>query len=334
MLARMNWVSPHILSIAVAFFYGSQIAFSKYASTGMMFVTPLLIMLLCYWAMDAWSHGLGFSAQRVLQQSAIGSFALLVVVLGLSQMLPGPSYAGSSDGWARVVGPMICMLILAVVVAIIAAFFYVAFLILRAVFRMVFKKKPDDNRLNDFGVLAVAVIALCAMSLEGVSGGYSFAPNSTVSTTINIRAPSDRVWAAMDKASSPDLKLPWMLAMLPHPVAVVDEGAAAGSKRIIKFFGREGVGEMVLLALARQGNQQEWKVISDTTPLRGWAQLRSVTYNVQSVGTETQLSVSANYDRALSPAWFFKPYMDRVVLSAVEILAIDKHDRALILAAN
>jgi hypothetical protein len=223
---------------------------------------------------------------------------------------------------------------LAIVIAAIAAFFYVAFLILRAIYRRYFKKKSDDSRLNDFGTMIVAVVALCAMSLEGVSGGYRFTPNSTVATTINIDASSDQVWAAMGKASSPELKLPWMLAMLPHPVAVLDEGAVAGSKRTIKFFGREGVGEMVLQAQARIGNQQEWKVISDTTPLHGWAQLNSVMYNVEAVGSETRLTVSANYDRALSPAWFFKPYMDKVVLSAVEVLAIDKHDRALILAAN
>ncbi len=334
MLSRMNWVSPHIVAIALAFIYGSQIAFSKYAPTGLMFVTPLLIMLLCYWAMDAWSHGLGFSAQRVLQQSVIGSFVLLAGILVLSQVLPGPSYADASGGSSQAAMVVVCMIMLAIVVAIIAAFFYVAFLILRAIYRRFFKKTPDDNRLNDFGTLTTAVIALCVMSLEGVVGGYSFAPNCTVATTISIATSSDRVWTAMGKASSPDLKLPWMLAMLPHPVAVVEEGSAVGSKRIVKFFGREGVGEMVLQAQARIGNQQEWKVVSDTTPLKGWAQLHSVMYQVESVGAETQLTVSANYDRGLSPAWFFKPYMDKVVLSAVEVLAIDKHDRAIILAAN
>lgn len=320
----------HGAALIAAILYGRQIAFGPYAVTGLMFVAPVLVMLIVYSVYDVWRYSGRIDASRIFGELAFGGTILFGGVLLSMAVLPTPSSA-AGDQFAQFFTFLICITILALIVLIIVWIIRTLFKILIWLFSSKPKAGPDDrNKLNGFGSLAVVVAILGTMSLEGTPVGFAFAPEGEVAAEIDIAATPDAVWSAMNSASSPKLALPLLLSMLPHPVSIVDEGGAAGDKRTVHFAGREGDGDMVLLAQPRVGNSQSWQVTSDTSPLSMWAQMQSVTYVVEPTLTGTKLTVSATYLRHLSPAWFFKPYMNIVVGEAASVLARDKHDRALV----
>ena len=284
-----NAVSSHVIALFATFIYGIQIAFSKYNSTALMFVTPVLVMLLVYWAAEIVARGKPVSAERILGNLALGGALQLGFVAVLLLTLPAPSGAsGPMDSGATIGSVLICLTILAIVIAIIVALIKGLFKFLRLMFNLLIKGRwPDDKSLHDYGALIAASCVLAAMSLEGLPLGYSFSQDGLASSEIKIPAAPQAVWQAMSSASSPQLDLPLLLSMLPHPVAVQDEGSNAGAKRIVHFEGREGGGKMALVAQARQGDSVTWQVTEDTTPLAKWAKLQSIEYAVQPNRTGT-----------------------------------------------
>ncbi len=319
----------HGAALIAASLYGRQIAFGPYAVTGLMFVAPVMVMLIVYSAYDAWRYSGRIDTARIFGGLAVGGTILCGGVLLLLVLAPTPS-AAAGDAVGQFVMFLICMTILALIVFIIVWIIKTLFKILMWLFSSKSGNGPDDrNKLNGFASLAIVFAALGVMSVEGTPFGFAFAPEGEVSAQIDIATSPDAVWRAVNTASSPKLALPLLLSMLPHPVSIVDEGGAAGAKRKVHFAGREGEGDMMLVAQPRVGSSQSWQVTSDTSPLSMWAQMQSVTYLVEPTPTGTKLTVSATYLRHLSPAWFFKPYMNIVVGEAVSVLARDKHDRAL-----
>lgn len=329
-MSNMIWkFAVHSAAIIGAILYGRHIAFGPYATTGLMFVAPVLVMLMIYCAFDALGHLGRVASSRVLGDLTIGGTILFGGVLLLLAILPTPSSAAGEPG-VQLAAFLVCTAILAIIVFIIVWMVKTIFRLLIWLFSANSKKDPDvTDKLNGFSSVAVVFSVLGIMSLEGTPFGFAFAPEGEVSAQIEIAAKPEAVWTALNVGSSPQLELPLLLSMLPHPVSIVDEGGAAGAKRTVHFAGREGEGDMVLVAQSRIGNSQTWQVISDTSPLAMWAKMQSVTYAVEATRTGARLTVTATYLRLLSPAWFFKPYMNIVVGEATKVLATDKHDRAL-----
>jgi hypothetical protein len=144
-----------------------------------------------------------------------------------------------------------------------------------------------------------------------------------------VAASPTRVWQEVGKATSPSFPVPSMLRTIPQPVAVlVDEGAGLGARRIIHFKGREGQGDLVLKVVRRTDTDVVFEAVSDASPIAMWVRHRSLTFRVEPAGAESRLTVASDYDRILSPAWFFRPYIRLAAYLAVDVLARDTKKRA------
>jgi len=186
-------------------------------------------------------------------------------------------------------------------------------------------KGPGETRLFDASVVSIALLAIGSASLEGLGPALTFATRDDASVTMVVAASPARVWQEVGKATSPSFPLPRMLRTIPQPVAVlVDEGASLGARRIIHFKGREGEGDLVLKVVRRTDTE----AVSDASPIAMWVRQRSLTFRVEPAGAESRLTVASDYDRLLSPAWFFRPYIRVAAYLAVDVLARDTKERA------
>ena len=157
----------------------------------------------------------------------------------------------------------------------------------------------------------------------------TFATRDGASVTMVVAASPARVWQEVGKATSPSFPLPTMLRTIPQPVAVlVDEGASLGARRIVHFKGREGEGDLVLKVVRRTDTEAVFEAVSDASPIAMWVRQRSLTFRVEPAGAESRLTVASDYDRLLSPAWFFRPYIRVASYLAVDVLARDTKERA------
>jgi len=66
----------------------------------------------------------------------------------------------------------------------------------------------------------------------------------------------------------------------------------------------------------------------DSSDIAGWVRQRALSFRVEPAGTGSLLTVSLEYDRLLSPAWFFRPYIRLASYLAVDVLARDTKERA------
>jgi hypothetical protein len=175
----------------------------------------------------------------------------------------------------------------------------------------------------------LVITALIIASFEGLPNYYTFDDKSRVVATGLIDADPDRVWRAMQQATSPDFPLPNILAVFPQPVSViVDEGISVGANRQVQFQGREGAGFLSLRVVSRTDNEVVFAVIRDTSPYANWIEFQTLSYRVTPQGEQSRLEVSLGFKRELSPAWFFTPMMNGAARLAMDVLARDVKTRA------
>ncbi len=273
------------------------------------------------------------------RRRTVGTTLGLVGGLALAAVFAPMPADAAADPISGFLSVLACLFVLAIVLAVTATVVlligYAAYWLVRGgwgLARRVFgiELPGGGGRLNDASVLVVAGLAVGAASLEGVSAALTFPERDTVASTVEIGAPQEAVWAAIGKASSTALELPTLLRLIPRPTHVQDGGAALGSRRVVHFKGREGEGDLVLEVTSRSGQSITWTAVSDSTPMRGWAKPRTVTYTVAAAPERdgSRLTVSAVYDRKLAPAWFFRPNMQMTSTEVVDVLARDKKERA------
>ena len=333
----------HVVAAILAIAFAARIVASPYVATGLMFVAPGIVLLAAHAAFDfAMSRG-RLSSRRVLARAATTAGACIAVVFAAMVILPLPGAAANVSNITDGIGVFLfCVIVAAIVIGVPLFGLYLLVLLVwaiaAAIRRTFFKRQPPPGGgtgvVREGGILLLAGIALAALSVEGLDGTFDFGREDDVAAQVFIAAPPAAVWAAIGKASAPGLPLPAWLQPFPATVSVSDGGDAPGSRRTVHFKGREGEGDLVLTAMPRAGDAQTWTVTLDSTPLANWAQGRSVTYRVAPDAGGARLEVTARYRRLLAPAWFFKPYMRAVIGSAMQVLAQDKHDRALAIAAR
>ena len=324
---------PHVVAGVLALGYAWRVSETEYVTTGVQFVSPLAVIVLAHLAWLAASNTLtaGFS-QLVFRRSlgtAIGIAACTVLAAALAPM---PAQAiGVADIITTALTVLICLAMIAVVVGTAAAIIYGIGTVIAMLLARVFKRPPGagQSRLHDVGAVGLALLMIAGASLEGVSGAFSFSTLDRAATAIAVAAPPARVWAEVGRATSPDFPLPAMLHSIPRPVAVlVDEGAGLGARRIVRFSGREGEGDLVLLVVRRTEREAVFAAISDGSPIAYWVRHKALTFRVEPDGAGSRLTVSLDYDRCLSPAWFFGPYIRLAAFLAVDVLARDTRQRA------
>ena len=318
---------PHLIAGGLALSLALYVSTTPLVTTAVQFVSPLLVILAVHlvWLAAIGGLGTGF-AMVALTRTLWTTICIAGLTIFVAIVAPEPASADVDIG--LIIGPVFqylgCLGIVVIVMLIpIAIIFGITKLILK-----LFRRR-DDNRKLDFGIVIFAFLAIGLASQEGVSDTLTIAPATRVASSITTSASPDRLWQAVGIATSPAFPLPAMLRIIPRPVAIVlDEGSALGARRVVHFVGREGAGDLALRVSQRTAEEAVYRVESDQSPIAGWITEKSLTFRVEPSGEGTRLTVVLDYDRRLSPAWFFGPYIRVAAFLAADVLARDTAERA------
>jgi hypothetical protein len=319
---------PHITATGIALTYAWFIFNSPFVKTGLQFVAPVILILLTHliWLTLSGQLKRGF-ANVAIKRTSNTTLIMALGIVAFALFAPQPATAqGLGETVQMLLGVAMCL-------AMLAAVLFVLFLLLRGliwIFRKIFKRGGnDENRLNDFGTMTFALITLSIASLEGLPNTFAFTANNTSTASVTINASSATVWHTMQTATSPEIPLPYFLSNFPRPTNVtIDEGTTLGANRQVKFQGREGVGYLSLRVMENSETSATFHVLSDTSPIANWVTHKTLSYTTHTIGDETRLDVTLNFDRDLAPAWFFNPVMKFAGKLAMGVLANDVKNRA------
>ena len=328
-------IVAHLIAGGLALAFAWFISKTQYVTSGVQFVSPLAIVLIVHLAWLAMRReiGVGFAAV-VFRRMFVTAMGIITFTMLCALFAPMPVEAQSSQDSGALFSFLYlfaCLAVLALVVGAAALIIYVFWLGLRAVYDAIKgpPKGPAGSRLYDASATVLALLVRGTASLEGISPGLTFAAADGASATVIVAAPPDRVWQAVGRATSPDVPLPAMLRSIPQPVAIVlDEGAGLGARRVVRFKGREGEGDLVLEVIRRTDTEAIFEAVSDSSPIAMWVRHRSLSFRIEPLGSGSRLTVGWQYDRLLSPAWFFRPYIRVASFLAVGVLAHDTKQRS------
>lgn len=321
----------HIAAASAALTLGAWLSGTPLVQTGVQFVGPAAVILGAHlfvlWCQDAWLPGFSF---RALSRSLGTAMCLLLAMVFGTLVLPTPAEADVGEVVSAIFAVSFCVTVLVLVGFVIFAVASLLFKGIGAGARALRKDDDDpETRYFDFGALALTAVLMLASALEGLPQTYTFPKADRASASVIITANADQVWDTMETATTPKVPLPAILAAFPKPVDVaVDEGTRLGARREVAFSGREGAGRLRLKVTDRSEAHAHFSVLSDTSPYAQWITFRGLTYAVEASPTGTLLTVSLDYDRDLSPAWFFGPMMRGAGYFAVRVLARDVKARA------
>jgi hypothetical protein len=325
----------HLIAGGLAVGYAWLVSGTRYVTSGVQFVSPLAVVLLIHlgWLAARRELGTGF-AMVALGRMLATAISIVALTILCAIYAPLPANGGGSSA-AEIAFYFGCLAVLALVILAAALAVYgIGYLIgwgLKSIRDMIKGRPrgPGEGRLFDASVVVMTLLAIGSASLEGLGPAFTFATHDGASVTMAVAACPARVWQEVGKATSPSFPLPRMLRTIPQPVAVlVDEGASLGARRIVHFKGREGEGDLVLKVVRRTDEEAVFEAVSDASPVAMWVRHRSLTFRVEPAGAQTRLTVAWDYDRRLSPAWFFRPYIRVAAYLAVDVLARDTKERA------
>lgn len=331
---RFELVAAHVLAGTAALAFAFLVFRSSLMTSAVQFVAPALVMMLVHLGWQGVGRGLrpGFSI-TVMLHTAVTAILVLLGTLGAALLVPMPASASAEGFGLSIIMLLYCLVIVAVVGAAIGLTGFLIVMIIRLAIRAIKGPKPPEgpagSRLFDIGATAATILALSAASFEGVTPALRLDPAGSAFQSFVVEAPPSDVWAAVGRATSPRFALPALLRSVPQPVSVlVDEGAELGDRRIVRFRGREGEGDLVLQVVKRTDTEAVFAAISDTSPIAMWVKHRTLTFRVEPDPAGARLTVTLDYERNLAPAWFFRPYVKLGAFLAVDVLARDTRDRA------
>ena len=333
MMPSRRYFAPHFLAGSLALTYAWLISKTAYVTTGLQFVAPLAVILCVHlvWLVASGRLGSGFARVAVGRSLATAmAIAAASVLIAFAAPMPAAADQPLSDFLGGLFFWSICFAVVAFVVSVAAGLIYALALLFGWVTRKFMRKRPTDkDKLGDYGTVTLALLAIVAASLEGVPWGYSLASADYASVAYTVAAPPDRVWQAVEKATSPSFPLPPLLRAIPIPVQIVtDEGAALGARRVVHFSGREGQGDLTLQVTRRTDDEAVFTAVSDTSPIANWVHHRALNFHISPEDGGSRLTLTLNYDRELAPAWFFGGFMRMAAYLAVDVLARDTKKRA------
>lgn len=317
---------PHFLIGAVAMLFAWYVSGTTFRTSGVQFVTPVMVMVISHFAWAYFRRSLmpGFAALIMGRTFMTAIFVAGVFFLG-QLVMPMPAQAASSEEIGTVIAMVImCAVFVAVVGAVTAAIGYLLVKSIKRILSIFGGRSGPNSRLFDGGSLVLICALMGFVSLEGTSAGYAFNGEDQATAARHIDAPPDAVWRALQTATSPDFALPNILAGFPVPTkVVVDEGTQLGANRVVLFKGREGAGRLSLKVISQGGDKAVFQVMSDTTPYAQWIGLKELTFRVVADGSGARLFVTLRYDRKLSPAFVFQPMMRGAAYLGMDVLTRD-----------
>jgi len=327
----------HGVAGLIALIYIWCISITDLRQTGLQFVTPLLVVFLVQTVWCLIEFGVTKNIYiRISQRTLNTNLLLFFVVLLAAILIPESAHGNLFDNLVGSIFTILyCLFVIIVFGAIVSLIGLIIGYGLRSIYRLVKPKsgekneKDDVNDINEIGSIILTIIVLTAASLEGLNNTFSFSTSTSSTASQLIEASKDEVWKTLETATRPEFPLPSFLALLPRPVdVVVDEGVALHANRVVKFQGREGEGYLRLRVVEKTHEHARFKVMSDTGPAADWIAHRTLTYHVTTEGLATRLTVTLEYDRLLSPAWFFNILMGGTTYMAMDVLARDVKNRS------
>jgi len=321
-----NWFS-HGTAALIALIYMWCISRTELRQTGLQFVAPLLIIFFVQTVTCLSAFGLAQNVYLTISRRSLAtSFVLLSFVILLTAITPDTAHSDSGNSFTNTVSDifavLLCLLVIAIVCALVGGLLYSVFQVIKRVFKT--NRSDKHNKSRELASIFLTALFLIGASLEGVKGAYSFNSVASSSASQLIKGNKESVWLKLETATRPKFPLPPILTIFPHPVEVmVDEGTALMADRIVKFEGREGVGLLHLRVIEKTEDHVKFQVISDTSPIANWVKHETLTYRVKSTDKGTLLSVELSYNRLLSPAWFFSPFIGGATHLAMDVLARD-----------
>ncbi len=329
-LHQVSLLFPHLVAGGLALSYAWQLSQTAWRTSGMQFVSPLIVIILIHTCWAAVRRDLRPGFAVMLLRRASGTAGVLIGLLFFGSVFaPMPAQANEIG---EIVGTLamvvICGLMIAGVICAAALALWLLIKVVSLVFGLGGDKGDPKSRLFDFGSMVACCAVLGVASLEGLPGGFAFETAGQATSSHDIPAPPAQIWEVMQVATSPDFPLPGILTGFPRPIAVTtDEGVVLGADRVVQFAGREGAGQLHLQVTERTESAVQFTVLSDTTPYAGWIGYKRLTYEIVPQGTGSRLSVTLEFERKLAPAWFFAPVMRGAAYLAVDVLARDVQAR-------
>lgn len=323
--------TAHLLAAVGSLFYAWSISQTAYQKTGLQFVAPLVVVVAVHLVWNAiasrgWQPGFSILVYR---RSFHTVFAMAGALFFTAVVAPIPAEASVQGALGGIMVFVFCAGGIVAVAVVLALIFRASSWVGTAVLNLFRKDDGPQNRLFDFGSIALVGGLLAFGSMEGLPNSYSFAPNDQSSTSRLIKASPTHVWRVMETATSPSFPLPAALSLFPQPVAVViDEGTALGAKRKVKIQGREGVGYLTLKVVERSDSRAVFKVLSDSSPHTNWVKFDKLIYQVRQENDFSRLTVTLEYERLLAPTLVFKPVVKSAAYLAMDVLARDVQSRS------
>ena len=157
---------------------------------------------------------------------------------------------------------------------------------------------------------ALVVAPVMLLSLEGVFDATTLPVANRVAATVTVHAGPDEVEAALASVPAFDEPLPAFLhqARFPRPVGAEGSGLEVGATRRIMFSSPMGLAPLDLRVVERGPNMVVFTVDADRTPIAGWMALRRATITWSGAPqSSTRVRWELEFDRALSPAFYFAP---------------------------
>lgn len=316
---------PHVVAITLASYFAWSVFRTGNYQTALQFVGPLLVVLVVHamWFVSFERLRAGFAA--TIQKRALTTvFGLTAALLFHAIVAPMPARADGSGALQTLGMVVFCLFIIGVLATILAVLFELVFVMLRLLFSAITRRDDGETRLWDWGSLTAIIVVMAAMCGEGLTPRSSFSTAGEAVASRFVMAEPATVWRTLQTATAPSFPLPAALSQFPRPVEVaLDEGVVLGSRRIVRFHGREGAGRLMLSVTERTPHQAVFTVLLDTTPYARWIEFRNLSYTVEPEGDGTRLSVRLGYDRLLAPSWFFSPLMKSAAFLAMHVLARD-----------
>lgn len=190
----------HIVATGVALFYAWKMSKTAYLTTGLQFITPLIIIMVIHlmWLALARNLKTGFS-QTVYRRSAQSAVELAFTIFLAS--IVAPAYATSETG-QNILMVLFCAAIIALMMGVLAAISFILASIIKRTFRANRPNSNDpDSRLFHVGSLAVAGVALVIFNFERLPNTYGFTQANQSTASSHIDPSPAQVWQMMEQAT-------------------------------------------------------------------------------------------------------------------------------------
>ena len=190
--------------------------------------------------------------------------------------------------------------------------------------------RARQRKRSEIRVYSIVGVAVLLLSVEGIIPATTFPRRESIEVTRVIDASARRVRNTLTKTPRFNEALPLYLRFgFPRPVAATGRGLDVGDRRTIVFgtespmepmaqagshhehhhAASDGGGELVLEIVRSEPGRLIFDAVSDRTAFTHWIAWRRSIVEWRALDADTtRVTWTLDFDRMLSPAWYFAPW--------------------------